>query len=449
MEHFYSRKWSFFDYLRFVMPSVFSMFLISLYQIVDAFFIARYAGPLAMAAVNIILPFFCFTFGMGVMLAAGSSAIIGIELGKGQPRKALAHFSLMSGVLCLLMVMIIGLTVWWGTDTLARLLGATDALLPYCVGYLNTFIVGLGGLVLQVAVEYFMRLDGRPGGAFLTSCGAGLTNIVLDYVFIVRMGMGIEGAGIASTAGVLVAIGMGVVYFLFKSKRLRFVKPRLDVRFLLGAMVNGSSEMVSEMSAGVKTLVFNYMVLRYAGEFGVAALSIMMFIYYLLSSVHIGLSVGVAPAISFNYGKRNFQKIRQLVRTSGMTMAFASIVTFGVAIVYGGDIIAIFAKGEQDVITIGEGGMNIFAFSFLLEGVSILASGFFTAVNNGKISALISFLKSFVFTLGFVMLLPPFLGLQGIWLSVPMSEVAAVGMSVFFYLRYRRQYVCPDSSKNG
>jgi len=444
MEQFFSRKWSALDYAKFVTPSVLSMISISLYTIVDALFIARYAGPLAMASVNIVMPFFCLTFGVGVMFAAGASAIIGIELGERQSEKAFAHFSLTGSVLISLAIGIILLAKGAGTGRIALLLGATDKLLPYCVSYLNAIIYGLGAVILQVAVEYFMRLDGRPGWAFFTTIGAGLTNVVLDYILIAEFGMGISGAGIASSAGIGVAVAIGIYYFIFKARMLRFARPIMDFRFLRNAMINGSSEMVSELSAGVKTLVFNYVVLSYAGEYGVAALSIMMYTYYLLSSVHIGLSIGVSPAVSFNYGRQNFPKIRELVRMSGLVMLGASVLSFVVALVYGNDIIRLFAKGEQTVVAIAEGALAIFAFSFLLEGVSILASGFFTSVNNGKISALISFLKSFVFTLGFVMVLPPLFGLNGVWLSVPMSEVAAVAMSVFFFMKYRHRYVRPE-----
>nr|WP_287411788.1 MATE family efflux transporter [Pseudodesulfovibrio sp.] len=444
MEQFFSKKWSALDYAKFVTPSVLSMISISLYTIVDALFIARYAGPLAMASVNIVMPLFCLTFGVGVMFAAGASAIIGIELGKQQSEKAFAHFTLTVSVLLFLMVGIILLVKGMGTDRVALLLGATDKLLPYCISYLNAIIYGLGAVILQVTVEYFMRLDGSPGWAFCTTVGAGLTNATLDYILIAKFDMGISGAGLASSAGIAVAVAIGIYYFIFKARMLRFARPTMDFRFLRNAMVNGSSEMVSELSAGVKTLVFNYVVLSYAGEYGVAALSIMMYTYYLLSSVHIGLSIGVSPAISFNYGRRNFAKIRELVRTSALIMVGTSILSFLVARFYGSDIIRLFAKDEQAVITIAEGALAIFAFSFLLEGVSILASGFFTSVNNGKISALISFLKSFVFTLGFIVLLPPLFGLTGVWLSVPMSEIAAVGMSIFFFMKYRHRYVRPE-----
>ncbi len=208
-------------------------------------------------------------------------------------------------------------------------------------------------------------------------------------------------------------------------------------------MINGSSEMVSEISAGVKTLAFNYVIISYAGEYGVAALSILLYMYFLLSSIHLGISVGISPVISFNFGSRNFTKIRELVTSSCIVVLGASILSFLIALIFGGDIIALFAKGEQTVIDIAEGGLTIFAFAYLLEGVSILSSGFFTSVNNGKVSALISFLKSFVFTLGFLFLLPPIFGLNGVWLSVPLSELAAVGLSLYCFMKLRHRYVAP------
>jgi len=443
MEKIFNQKWSVIDYAKFVTPSVLAVVSVSLYMVVDAYFIARYVGPLAMASVNIILPYFNFAFGIGIMVASGASAIIGIELGKKDIDQALKHFSLTCAFIVILAVILAIGSKLIGVEKIASLLGASEVLLPYCTVYLNIFVFAIGGIMLQIVGEFFMRLDGKPIWAFYSTVAAGLTNIALDYVLIVQMDMGIFEAGIASVMGVCVALGISIYYFLYKSRILKFSRPVKDWFFLKSTLVNGSSEMVSELSAGVKMLVFNYVVLSYAGEYGVAAMSIIMYLYYMMMSLNMGISMGISPIFSFNYGKQDFTEIQAMLKMSVIAIALASIISFAVSMLWGEAIIRLFAEGHQSVITIAKNGLFIIAFSFLLEGMSIFASGFFTSVNNGKISALISFLKTFVFTLGFVLILPGIFGLNGVWLSVPLSELAAVLLSFFFMMRFRHRYICP------
>lgn len=446
MNEFFSRKWSFTEYVKFVSPSVFSILSISLYTVVDAIFIARYAGPMAMAAVNIVLPFYSFTFGLGIMIASGASAIVGIELGAGRRDRANAHFSLSVAVLAVFMGLIVLCTLLAGADRVALAFGATPALLPYCVDYIHTVLAGIAVVVLQVAGEYFMRLDGQPMWAFYATLLAGVVNVLFDYILIARLDMGIGGAGIATSMGVFAATGVGGWYFLRKARLLRFVRPSPDWRFLRDSVVNGSSEMVSEISTGVKVLVFNFVLLRYAGELGVAAMGILMYVYFLLSGVHFGLSMGISPVVSYNFGSRNFVKIRELVRTTLFVVAVFSLAVFWGCLTHGEILIRMFVR-DAEVVRLAAGGLSIFAFGYLVEGIGILSSGFFTAVNNGRISAMISFFKSFVFTLGLVMLLPPYLGVNGVWLSVPLSELGAVCLCIFFFYRHRGRYFPPARSE--
>ena len=314
--------------------------------------------------------------------------------------------------------------------------------MPYCVAYLEVFIVGLSAVLLQLFFEYFIRLDGKPMWAFFITLASGLTNVILDYLLIVEFGMGIKGAGIASSAGILVAVILGFLYFCFKSVHLKPGWPVLDFRFLGRILVNGSSEMATELSSGVKILVFNLIIIQYAGESGVAAIAILMNLYFLLSSFHIGLIMGVAPVFSYNFGARNFSKIRQLVYQALTASIMASLLVFAFAWFQGYHLVSLFTD-DAHVFALTTRGLKIFGFTFLVNGITILASGFFTAVGNGKISALISCLNSFVLTLGFVGLLPRFFGLNGVWMSIPLAEIIAMGLSVIFFMKYRRVYVMP------
>lgn len=442
--HNFNTRWSALDFAKFVAPSVLSMLSIAMYGAVDAIFIARFAGSTALAAVSIIMPLFSIFLGIGVMMAAGSSAIIGIELGKGRKRLANRHFSL--GLCFLLLVLAAFLTAAFllGLERLPRMLGASDVLMPYCMDYLKFFIFGIAAVILPTFFEFFMRLDGKPRWALYSALTGGTINAVLDYVFIVRLGMGVGGAGLACTIGLAAATLLGVFYFTFKAGTLAFSPPCLDFRFLRDALFNGSSEMVGELSAGVKTLAFNLVLIRYAGETGVAAMSILMYMLFLLSSLHVGLSMGISPVISFNFGGGDFAKIREMLRHAVFAVFCTAAFSFAVAVFFGADIIRLFTGNQGAVASLTESGMRIFAFAFLINGVNYLASGFFTAVGNGTISALIAFMNTFAFTLIFIFMLPELFGLNGVWLSVPLAELSTAALSLYFINRYKRIYIMPE-----
>ncbi len=444
MKDLFSKPWSGKEFIKYITPSALSLLSISLYMAVDAIFISRYAGTLAMASVNIIMPLYSLILGIGIMISTGASAIMGIELGEGKHDQANSHFSFTFFFLFAVFIGTIFFGYTIGIERISLILGATDKLLPYCRDYLHIFLIGISALVLQMFFEFTIRLDGKPSWAFLTSLLGGSVNIILDYILIVRFDMGIEGAAIASTTGILATCACGASYFLFMPTTLKPVFPGIDWIFLKNSIINGSSEMVSEISSGVKTLVFNYVIIRYAGEAGVAAMSILMYLFFLLSSLYIGLSMGVSPVISFNYGSRNFEKIRELLKFSLKAIMFSAVLAFTASILLGDEVIFLFAKGQDSVVSMASTGMQIIAFSFLINGLNILGSAFFTAVNNGKISALISALKTFIFTFGFVIILPPFLGMDGIWLSLPAAELATLILTLFFMMRYRKIYITPD-----
>ncbi len=443
MTMFFTQPWSVKTYIKFVLPSVMSIITISLYMMVDAIFVSRFAGPLALAGVNIIMPLFSLCLGGGIMVASGASAMVGIELGKGESDRASQYFSLVFCFLLGVTALIFFGIQFVGGEHISRILGASKALMPYCTDYLEFFVFGMSLVVIQLFFEYFIRLDGKPMWAFAISLASGLTNGILDYWLIGHLGMGIKGAGIASSAGIGVAVTLGGLYFCFRSGSLKPTKPVWDLRFLWRTMVNGSSEMATELSSGVKILVFNLVIIQYAGEAGVAALAILMNLYFLLSSFYIGLSMGTAPVVSVNFGGKNFSKIRELVRRALISSIGVSILVFALAKFQGQAIVSLFTR-DPDVVNLTLEGLGIFAFTFLVNGITILASGFFTAVGNGRVSALIACLNSFVLTLGFVAVLPKYLNITGIWLSIPLAEAAAMVLSICYFLKYRPMYYRPE-----
>jgi len=435
--------------MRFVTPSILSMLSIGLYAIVDAMFIARYAGAQALAAVSIIMPLLNVFFGFGVMVAAGSSALIGIEIGRGRLDAANRLFSFVVAVLIVIMATAIVTASIVGFDSISPLLGASAELVPYCTAYLEIFIYGIAAVLLPYCFEFFMRLDGKPGWALCSTFLGGLTNVALDYVFIARMGMGIRGAGLASTLGIFASLFLGLFYFLYKADMLRFTVPKPDFRFLVRTMVNGSSEMVAEVSVGVRTLAFNLVMIRLAGEVGVAAMAIFMYMNFLLATLHIGLSMGISPLVSVNYGALNFVKIRETLKYAAATCLVVTLCAFGAAMFAGETIIKLFAGNQREVAALAMGGIAIFAFAFLFNGVNLLSSGFFTAVGNGKISALIAFANTFVFTLSYLFILPRLFDLTGVWLTVPLAELSTACLSAFILYKYRRLYIVPGKPQSS
>ncbi|MCG8472841.1 MAG: MATE family efflux transporter [Desulfobacterales bacterium] len=441
MEKEMQSAWSTWRFIRYITPSVLSIVTISLYMVVDALFISRYAGTLAMAAVSIIMPLFSLCFGVGIMMASGASALVGIELGKGEREAACRHFSL--GLLFLLVVgvgIVVGGEVA-GWERISRVLGASPALLPLCSLYLKYFIIGLAVVLLQIYFEFFIRLDGKPIWAFYLTLLGGVTNVGLDYLLIVKMGMGIMGASLASAAGICMASAVGVFYFLFHSKTLFFRRPLVDGRFLVEALANGSSEMVTELSSGVKTFVFNRVLLAYAGEPGVAAISILMYLYFLLNSLYIGLSMGVSPLLSVNFGAQNIKKLKELMGYALKLTLAGSLATFAITLVWGDAFISLFTSGRPGVTAMAQEGLFFMSGAFLVTGFNILSTGGFTALNNGKISAVIAFLRSFVFTIGLVLLLPLFMGLKGVWLSLTLAEWLTLIVALWCVSRYKRVYI--------
>lgn len=446
LEKIFSEKWSAAGFLKFVFPSILGIMTMAAYTMVDSIFIARFVGANGIAAVNIIMPMMHLCFGLGIMTAAGSSAIIGIELGQKKIAQAKKHFSLATLFILFLMLMIIILSKLIGFDKIAASLGASKILLPYCVDYLNFFIFGIGAVCFQIFFEYFVRLDGKPSWVLYLSIAGGVVNILFDYLFIVEFKMGMTGAGLASTLGVLSAVFLGLFYFLRKSETLKFTLPLADFKFLYNSITNGSSEMITDIATAVKTIVFNFIIIKYAGEKGVAAMSVMMSLGFLLSSVQIGLSMGIAPVFSFNFGSLNFKKIRELSKHTIVTSFTASAIAFAGAKIFGDDLVRLYLK-EEDVILIAQNGLSIFSFVFLFNGVNILSSGFFTSVNNGKISALIAILNSFVFALGFVFIFSKLFGLNGVWFSAPAAELATIMVSAYFLMKYKSVYITADLKK--
>ena len=420
--------------LRFTLPSIVMMVCTSIYSVVDGLFVANIVGSDALASINIVMPLFLVLGAFGFMLGTGGSAEVAKTMGEGRDEDAKSYFTNLT-----LAVAVLGVALTLGTVFFIRpisyLLGASDRLIDYCVVY------GIIPYMLQAFFQAFFITAEKPRLGMLLTIASGLTNMVLDWLFIAVLGWGIAGAAAATSIGCAVGGFLPLIYFARKnSSRLQFVRPKLHWRMLGHSAVNGSSEMVSNASRALTTFLFNIQLMRLVGEDGVSAITVMQYVNFVFIAVMIGFSVGVAPVVGFHYGAKNTDELKGLFRRC-MTFIVASCVGVFVlseAVAY--PLINIFTD-HASLFEMTLYGFRIFALSFLVVGVNIFASAFFTALCNGLVSAGISFARTIVFEAGAVLLLPIAFDLNGVWMALPVAEglalLVSVGCLIFFRKRYQ------------
>lgn len=433
------REFQFWSLLRFAFPTMMMMVFTSLYVIVDGIFVSRFVSSDALASVNIVAPSFSLCMAAALMLSSGGSAIIARKMGLGDKEGARRDFTLIILVACLIALIFIVLGVFF-SDSYLRALGASPRLMGYCKAYFIALLFFVPTYMLQVMFQTLFVTNGTPVLGMGLTVVAGLINMVLDYIFIVPMGMGIAGAALATGIGTMVPALYGIFYFLRKRGTLWFVKPKMDWRVLGQSCFNGSSEMVSNLAYGMITFLYNISMMRLIGEDGVAAITIIQYAEFLMNSLFFGFAMGVAPIFSYNYGSKNRVQTKRIFKICLVAVSVASLVVFSVSQIFGDFVVAIFAPKGSDVYALASRGFRIFSFCFLLTGANLFASALFTALSNGKISALISFLRTFIFVSGSILILPYFLGVTGIWIAVPLAEVLAFILSFSLVLAYRKEY---------
>ena len=426
--------------LRFVAPTVVMLVFMSLYQMVDAVFVSKFVGENALSALNIVYPFPSIVIAVSIMLATGGSAIIARNMGEGKRREAKENFSFIVLVGAVVGAAIVTVGVLF-IEPLIYMLGATPSLYDYCYDYLFILVLSAPLSVFQMLFQSFFVTAGKPHlGLALTVLG-GAANIILDYVFIVPCGFGVSGAALATSIGYSIPGLFGLVYFAVCRKgTLHFVKPVFRWRVLLNCCINGSSEMVNNLAVAVTTFLFNVLMLKYAGESGVAAITIVLYAQFLMTSAFMGFSSGIAPVVSFNYGSRNVRQLKKIFRISVWVIAVVSAAVFMIAETCSEVVIMVFTPAGSEVFELTKYGFAIFSFSFLCTGMNIFASALFTAFSNGKVSAILSFLRTFVFLTACLLFLPQFLGVDGIWLAVPVAEALALFVSVYYLVRFKKVY---------
>ncbi len=426
--------------LRFTLPSIVMMIFTSLYSIVDGLFVSNLVGELALSAVNIIFPVSMILSAFGFMLGSGGSAIVARTMGEGKPELANRYFSM-------IVLVVLGLgTVFSVAGTLliepiARLAGASDLLMDDCIAYGRVLLAGTAPFMLQVALQVFFVTAELPKMGLVISLAAGATNIIMDYLLIGPMNMGIAGAAWGTVLSYVVAGVLPLLFFLRPPMgRLHLCPTRLYLRELKNACVNGSSELMSNLSASVVSILYNLQLMHIIGEAGVAAYSVMMYVDFAFAAVFLGFSMGVGPIISFHFGADNHSELNNVFSKSMAVISAASLAMVALSEVLSRPLSAAFVGYSPALLEMTVHGFRIFALSYLFVGFGIFGSGLFTDLCNGAVSALISFLRTFLFRGGFVLLLPLFLDLDGIWLAVVVADGLGAAVALGLIWRYRKRY---------
>ena len=434
-----AKDFNFRSLLKFAFPSIIMMIFMSLYSIVDGFFIAQYVDSMALSAANIVYPAVSILLAVGIMFGTGGSAVVAAKIGQGKQEEANRNFSALT--LTTLIIGILGAVLGnLFCRQICGLLGATPVLMDYGTAYLRTILSFAPVCLLQALFQSFFVTAGRPGLGLSLTVSAGITNMLLDYLFVVPLHLGVAGAALATGLGQCIPAVAGILYFTFARKGLRFTRPEFSKGLLSTSCFNGSSEMVTNLSTAIVTYLFNIMMLKYVGEAGVAAITIVLYGQFLFNAMYMGFSMGVAPVISYNHGSKNVVLLRRIFKICVWFISISSVVITAFALISSPIIVEIFTPKGTDTYTLARTGFFLFSINYIFAGINIFASSMFTAFSDGKTSAIISFVRTFVLIVINILLLPLLIGVNGIWLSVPVAEGMTLFLSIYFFWKKKGCY---------
>ena len=426
--------------LRFTLPSIAMMIFTSIYGVVDGIFVSNFAGKTPFAAINLIMPYIMVFGTLGFMLGTGGTALVSMTLGMGDKKKANEIFSLLTYTALIGGIVLTALSIAFMRPA-AKLLGGEGQMLEDAVTYGCIVQSALTAYIIQFAFQSFCMAAEKPNLALVMTIVSGCTNMVLDVLFVGLFGWGLIGAAAATAAAQIIGAVIPIVYFARPNPSpLKLGRCRFDGRALLRTAVNGSSELMSNLSMSIVSMLYNLQLMAYAGEDGIAAYGVLMYVNFIFIAVFIGLSIGAAPIVGFNHGARNHPELRNVLRKCLVLIGSFGLVLTVVAGLTARPLAGIFVGYDPALHDMTVRGFRIYILSFLLCGFNIYGSSFFTALNNGLISALISFLRTLVFQIGAVLLLPVIFGLDGIWWSVVAAELGSLLLTGFFLIKYRKRY---------
>ncbi len=425
--------------LKFAIPTIAMSVFMSFYTMVDGLFVSNLIGTAALSAINLTAPVIQLVTAVSTMLATGGSAVIMKKMGEKKSEEAKEDFTFLILVnvfvgiaMCALGYLVMG-KIFAGMNLSADVAG-------YCVEYLSRYLLFTVPILLMNNFTLYMIASEKATLSLICSVSGGVLNMALDYVFIAVFHMGISGAAIATGMGYSVTAVVGLFVFNRRNSFLHFKKPAFRLRVLANAATNGCSEMATALVTGIITMMFNWTLLHYVGENGVAAVTIIMYVLMFASSLYTGYSYGVAPMLSFYHGEQNHAKLKKLVSVSLKVIAVISVLTAVFSFCFTEPLVSVFARPDNPVYGLAVSGNKICTIALLFIGFNIFASGMFTALSNGVVSAVLAFSRSFVFMLVTMIVLPLILGVNGIWLATPVAELMAIALSAAMFFKYRKRY---------
>ena len=434
-DHFTYRK-----LLRFTLPSVVMMIFTSVYGVVDGLFVSNYVGKIPFSAVNFIMPFLMILSSVGFMFGTGGSALISKTMGEGDYEKANRLFSLFVYVsaACGVVIAVLGYIF---VGNVASLLGAKGDMLTNSIIYGRAILLALPFNVLQMEFQSFFITAEKPQLGLTVTVFSGVTNMVLDWLFVAVFHWGLVGAAGATAFSQFIGGAVPLLYFCRKNTSLlKLTGTVFNGRALLKACTNGSSELLSNISMSLVSMLYNVQLMKYAGEDGVASYGVLMYVNFVFLAIFIGYSIGTAPVVGYHYGAGNHVELKSLLKKSLSLIAIFSVCMLGLSEILGGTLSEVFVGYDANLLELTQNGFAIYSFSFLFAGVAVYGSSFFTALNNGPVSALISFLRTLVFQVAAVLILPIFFDINGIWASIVVAELMAFIVTILLLVRKRKQY---------
>lgn len=433
-EHFTYKK-----LIQFTIPTIIMMIFTSIYGVVDGLFVSNCVGSDAFAGVNLIMPALMILGSIGFMIGTGGSALVSKTIGEGNKEKANQYFSMLLYVVTIIgfIFTVIGLIVM---EPVAKLLGAEGNLVEICVTYGRTLIIALIPFMLQNCFQSFLIVAEKPRMGLIISIITGVLNMILDFLFIYIFKMGVFGAAVATGISQLIGGIVPLIYFIKKSETLKLVKTKFELKPILQACANGSSEMVTNVSMSLVNMLYNLQLMKYAGSDGVVAYGIIMYVSFIFSGTYMGYSIGSAPIVGYHYGAKNKEELKSLLKKSLKLLTITSIVMTAIGELLAKPLASIFVSYDANLLDMTVNAIRIFSISYLISGINIFASSFFTALNNGVVSAAISFLRTLLFQIAMIFILPLIWGLNGIWIAVVFAEVLALIVSIAFLVVNRKKY---------
>ena len=436
LEHEVSFRWL----ILFALPTILSSIFANLYSTVDGIFVANWVNTDALSAINITLPMVYLASALGIMFGTGGNALVAKKIGEGKTQEAREDFSLLMAVAFVFSVVLAALCFIF-LDPLCRFLGSDETLLPYCREYMIPALIAVPFAVFGMMFQLSFITVGKAGLGAALSVAGGVINIVLDWLFMAVFHWGLTGAAVATSIGYAFPSVVGTVWFCMnRGQALYIVHPRWRAKTVLRSCGNGSSEMVSVLAFSVVTILFNRILMDIGGSDGVASLTIIWYAQGLFGGLFRGYINGIASVVSYNLGKGDKARLNKLFKISVRTLGAAGIAVTALSYIFSGAVVGIFAKGNANVGDIALHGFRIAAVSFIMMAYNIFASGWFTALNDGKTSAILSFCRTIVFMVVPVLILPQIFDMDGVWLSLAAGEILSIAMSIFYFVKYRNMW---------